>query len=160
MYEYDSALRSECAFYIRAAWCVSRALSRGGRESRGITRNSGRAWSQLLAQTDSEGSGSHACGSSARARTCHLPRSKAQLFSSSWQCRCCLLMLNSPWLPPTAASVLLSCRGGGCLPLNACGPSEESRFSKSRTLWCSLDWKRDAAAQCHLLHYPKGQLFL
>lgn len=160
MYEYDSDLRSECALYIRAAWCVSRALSRGEKESRDITQNSGRAWSQLLAQTDSEGSSSHACGSSARAGTRHLPRSKAQLFSSSWQCRCCLLMPSSLWLPPTAASVLLSCRGGGCLPLNACSPSEESRFSKSRMLWCSLDWKCDAAASCHLLRYPKSQLFL
>lgn len=116
MYKCDSALRSECAFYITATWCVSRTLSRGERENRGIAQNSGKPGASVLQsgkETDSEGSGSHAHRSSARPGTRCLPSSKAQLFSGSWQCRCCLFLLKSPWLPPAAASALLPCRGRG-----------------------------------------------
>lgn len=66
---------------------------------------------QSSKETDSEGS--HARRNSARPGTCCVPRSKAQLFSCSQQCRCCLFLLKSLWLPPVTANALLLCRSGG-----------------------------------------------
>lgn len=162
MYKSDSALRSECAFYITATWCVSRALSRGEKENRGIAQNSGRAWSQHLAERrrDWLWRQRFACPQEL-SKTRDPPPPQEQ--GTAIQLLSAMQMLPAPAEVPVAASRCGKCLApvqGRRFPLNTRSRSEESCFSKTGALWCCWGSKRDTAAWCHLLRRPEDWLFL